>query len=347
MSWWDDLTGTISSGLSALAGIGRRDIVDPIASALHGLHQVGSSLLNVITHPLSSLVQADATALAAVRGAIQEAVYALLRWLGFSNRHQINPLKSWIRRQLARLWAAIFRARQYALFVAIGWAYLARVYARRLVRAERQERRRDFRRAEAFTRARVKAALTLVQRQAAGGYRTGYSARVSTIRKLLDDVAARDPLLRDIVARAAGILLDLAEIDDPLLRWLGGWLLGKLADDLGVDKAIGGLIGGLAGPLLGQPHPKDLHAVILDISQRLGVVESQWAQFMSDGGPQILQAGQEWKSITSVLADIGMLAFAAGAVADPAGAARDLAGVLAPVGTQTIAAVARLLGEGK
>lgn len=345
--WWDNITGLIGGGIRALAGVGQRAIVDPVRSALSGLQQVGSSLLNVITHPLTDLTTAVGAAIATVRGDIDEAIATIGRIFGYTNRHQVNPLKSWVSRQLARLWAAVFRARAYALFVAISWAYLARVYARRLVTAERAERIRDFRRAEAYTRARVTAALTLVQREAATGYQSGYSARVATLRKLLDDVVTRDPLLKDIVSRAAGILLDLASVDDPLLRWLGGWLLGKLADDLGIDKALGGLVSALAGPLLGQPHPKNLHDVIKDLSDRMNAVEQQWAQFMADGGPQILQAGQEWKSITSVLADIGLLGFASAAVVDPAGAARDLSAVLRPIGTTVISDVARFLGEGQ
>jgi hypothetical protein len=66
---------------------------------------------------------------------------------------------------------------------------------------------------------------------------------------------------------------------------------------------------------------------------------------MRDGGPQILQAGQEWKALTSILADVGLLGFAIAGATAPAATARALSSVIRPIGEPVIASAAAIIGK--
>lgn len=346
MSWWNDLTGTVGRGLDALVGVGERDVIGPVKAALSGVQKIGSLLVNFYATGFKD----EATALSVIASLFTGNYTALLPMLqritSWFDTHRFWPLEKNYNAQIARLWAALKQLRTWALQMITRYNYLTRMWAFYLVLAERRARQREFQEAEAYTRQRVTWVLQTVQREAASGYATGYGGRVTLLQKILDDAVSRDPLVRDVVSRLTGLLIDLAGVEDPVARWLTGWLLSKLADDLGIDKAIGDLASSLAGPLLGQPHPRNLHDVIQDISARLAALEAQWAEFMADGGPQILQAGEEWKSITSLLADVGLLGFAAAAITDPATTARDLSAVIRPVGTTTISRIADFLARG-
>ncbi len=99
-------------------------------------------------------------------------------------------------------------------------------------------------------------------------------------------------------------------------------------DALGIDKAVGTLIDALLTGITGAPPPRNLHDVIADISIRLSQVEGQWAQFFTDGGSQVEQAGNDWKDITSVIGNTAIVAFAVQATVDPDGWAAEIADTL-------------------
>lgn len=343
MDWWNSLLGTVRGGLGKLAGIGENVIAGVAKDALSGLQQVGSSLLNVITNPLSNLTTAVATSIATITGDITEALKTMARWAGWAEQRLIWPLEDRIEAQIARLWAALRAQRWWTLQMIIRYDYLTRMWAFYLVLAEKKARERDFQASEVYTRARVQWALGIVQQEAASGYATGYTDRISLLQRILDDAVTRDPVLKEVVSKVTGILLDLVGVEDPVARWIAGELLSKIADDLGIDKAIGSLAGDLAQDLLGEPKPRNLHDVIMSIAKRLNTLEQQWATFMANGGPEVEQAGDQWRDITSLVTDVGLLGFAAAGIADPAGTASALAEVSRPVGTATISDVAKLL----
>lgn len=346
MDWWHGFTGMLSSGWNALVGVGERDVVQPIGAAFHLVQQAGSAVIGFMTRSFTNLTGVLAGNIATITGDVGAIINALSRVGNWIQVHQTGPLRAWVSGQLARLWAAIFRLRAWAHQQDVAYYYEGKVYTFTEVMAERKARIQAINKADAYTRAHITAMHQLIEREAASGYATGYNARVTLLQKILDAAAGRDPLVKAVTGRLVSIILDLAGAEDPVLRWVAGHLLAKVAADLGVDKAIGDLAAELAGPLLGQPHPKSLHDVVADITARLNTLESQWAQFMDDGGPQILQAGSEWKSITSVLADVGLLGFAAAAVTDPQGTAAGLADVIRPVGTSTISRISEFLAKG-
>lgn len=325
-------------------------IPSDVANLWHAAMQFAQVVLQLVVFVVSNPVEAAYVALGAlvdeITGNFTAANNLINRIPSWTQTHQVNPLKKLMLKMFAEL-----RARIAYLF-ALAYLYIntqirkTRAYARALVAREREQRIADFKRSEAYTRAQVKAALALVQREAAGGYADGDRNRESIVTRLLDDIAGRNPELRAITSRIIGIVLDLATVDDPVARFLITMLMNKVIAKLGVDKALGAFTQSLIDQLAGAGKPKTLHDVIDDLTLRVGNLENEWATFMSDGGPQILQAGEQWKAITGVLADAGLLAFAVAATVEPEATARDLSDIIRPIGVPVIASLAGVLGKG-
>ena len=342
MNWWNSIKNWGQAAWAAMLGIG-----GGVGSALAAQWRFTNSLISgafyQILHPINTVEQNVAIFAGLVTGNMTAVHNAIDRLEGWNQAHVVKPLQSWTRRQIAKLWYVIVANRKML------WARITlvnadiRAWVLRLIRRERVARRRADSRLHAFAIAQAKWALQIVQRQAASGYRTGYSGQVSTVIKVLDAIVVRNPLVRGLVNILINGVLDLASIENPLARLTAGFLLRHVVDKLGVDKPIGDLAASILGPLLGQPHPKDLHDVIAAITGRLGALEQDWATFMADGGPQVEQAGQQWRDLTSIGLDAALVAFAVAGVADPAGTARELSAVIRPVGTTTIASVSNLL----
>lgn len=232
-----------------------------------------------------------------------------------------NYIKSVIQPQINQLRALIHRN-----FV-ILWAHDMLLYKRAL----------------AYAHAQDVALHQLIEREAASGYRLGYSQRIDTLTKLLDYTATRNPLVRDLVNSLGTGVIDLIGVDDPIARYILAKLASQLTGKLGVDHLAGEAVQGLLGPLLGQPRPNDLHDVVADITARLGSLESWQAQFFADGGSEVEQAGELWQTITSPLVSVAMIAFFTGAVIDPTGWANDIQSSAGTPVADAISSVARLI----
>lgn len=342
MNWWDNVGNWASIAWKAITATG-----GVITGALSAEWKFTASLVSgaffQLTHPINTVEQNAAIFAGLVTGNITAIHNAIDRLEGWTHATITKPIQSWTRRQIAKLWFVIVANRKML------WARITRVNAdirawvMRLIRHERIARRRADTRLHAFALMKAKWALQMVQRQAAGGYRTGYSGQVNMAVRILQDIATRNPLVRRIVGVLVTGVLDLASIEDPLARLTAGFLLRHVVDKLGVDKPLGDLATSILSPLLGQPHPKTLHDVIVAVTGRIGALEQNWATFMADGGPQVEQAGQQWRDLTSPVLDAALIAFAVAGVIDPAGTARELATVIRPVGTATIATVSSTL----
>lgn len=268
---------------------------------------------------------------------------ALWRGLTWLDRTEIHWLEGFIKRLSERN-----RAKEQSDFrylIRLIYVTTAQVLALAFaaVRRERTARQHAVGAAEARARREARAVLQTVQREAASGYRTGYSGRVTLIQHLLDLAVTRDPVLRDLVNTAIRGLLDFASVDDPVARWALQFALRDIIDRLGIDRGIGDLTAALLAPIIGEPKPRDLHDVIMDISLRLGAVEQQWARFFDDGGAQVEQAGSSWRDMTSLAADAGVLAFVAQGVLDPHAWASEISGTLGALGNDTVTGIADLI----
>ncbi len=247
----------------------------------------------------------------------------------------LRNLRQWVTGQLDALWGFA------------GYVFQqSEMYARRLFAAEAAARVRGDKQSQAYTRQQVALVHQVIEREAASGYAQTRHGRISAIEQLLTDLAGRDPVVRALTKRLATLAADLLGAESLPERLLAGALIGQLVKRAGIEAPLAAFTQALLGPLLGDPKPHDLHGVIADITARLGALEDQQAQFYRDGGSQLLQAGSSWRDWTGLGIDAALLAFAAAAAADPAATAREVSAVIRPIGTDTIASAARLIGKG-
>jgi hypothetical protein len=338
----------ISAGSWAVSAWRRiTGIASDIPEALHDMWRFVQLTLSgvqyIFTHPFTSVLNGFSLLAALVTGNDIAARNAIVRLVGWYDVNRTIPLRKQVMRWLAQL-----RARIAYLF-AVAYLYINRLYRQSLaytrlrVAIEHRAMIKAFQQSEAYTRQQVKAALALVQKEAATGYSATLHERASTVQRIADLVATRNPALRAAVSDIIRIVLDLLAIDNPVARLFAGFLIRECINRLGVDKVAGQLLADVAGPLLGNPKPKNLHDVIQNIGQRIGALESEWARFMESGGSQVEQAGKQWANMTGVLVDAAMLVFFADMVARPQQWAAEVSAAAGPVVHGATIAVARLL----
>lgn len=262
----------------------------------------------------------------------------------FSWLHQfvLSPIESRLNRAIARLaakLAADMRASSRAILAATK---AAEAYALDLVRRETAERRRQVAQAEHKARQEIRHLHHTIEREAASGYALERQARTSLIIRLLEILGARNPVVQGLVSDITTALIDLLSVDDPIARITISFLIRHVIDKLGIEKPLGNLIDELLAPILGDAKPRDLHDVIADISQRLGVMESEWAQFYADGGSQVEQAGNEWQAITGAVVSVALTAWVGQAVIDPAAWAGDIQAIIGRPANDLVSAAAAL-----
>jgi hypothetical protein len=179
----------------------------------------------------------------------------------------------------------------------------------------------------------------LIDSRAAAGYDPTLRARGSALQKLLDTVVAHDPLVSSLVTNLAKFLIDLAGVEDPVLRIAAQVILKQVIDRLGLDSALAAMLNELAGGIFGGGQPKTLQAVTGDIGNRLDALESGQAA-LSPLAPE----ADHLHEMGTVLFDVALLSYFAAAVADPVATANDTVDVLAPVTGPLLAPVRALLG---
>lgn len=336
MSIWDTLSGWA------------RDLADQFGGAVNGfsnsmgtlagwLNSFVNSSIQFFTHPVAD-VETAAAAEAGFITRVLNSIFGLIRRQEqFIVQQDLQPFESWVKRMFAAedtyiqsnfttLWRMIINTNEQT----VNWA-------QQQFSNERAARILGDARSEAYTRARVQWALGLIQKSAASGYAATLKGRQDVLVRLADDIVTRDPLIRGLVSDVIKGILDLATVEDPILRIGLGFILREIINRLGIDKAMGELLDALLADILGHKQPDNLHDVIMSIGNRLNALEGQWQQFMEDGGPEILQAGKEWKAITSLLADAGLAAFFGAMVADPRAWANDITATAEPVINSAIA----------
>lgn len=293
----------------------------------------------MLSHPITSVTNSLAAFAGLVTGNMHDFNLSAARAIGWIDQNRINPFEQWVRRQIATLWATLRSDMRRVALAILHYYHLARSYTAQLVTAERKARITGDIKAEAYTRQQVTYALALIQKEAASGYALSLKTRMSLIQRLADVLISRNPLIKDAVKFIVQGLLDLLAIDNPIARIALGFAITSVVNSLGLDRAAGALLRDLIAPILHTGTPANLHDVIEQAGLRLGALEGQQAQFMADGGPEILQAGIQWRDITGLVADAALLAFLADAVIDPRRWARDVADVLGPVTGETVRVV--------
>lgn len=340
---WITTVVSIATGLWRKITGGASNIVDALTDVWRFIAEVVAGIRYVVTHPITSILNAVAVFSAYISGNVVALRNALNRLIGWYDVNRLNPLRAQVLK-----WFAQLRARIAYLF-ALAYLFInlryhqAREYAQALVIAEHKAMLKAFAAAEAYTRKLVDALHKDIESEAAKGYSATLRDRAGIINRIADLAATRNPAIRGIVSDLIKIVLDLLAIDDPLARLAAGFLIREIVNRLGIDKAAGQLLADIAGPLLGDPKPKGIPDVIRNIGLRLDALESQWATFMDDGGSQILDAGKDWKGITGYVTDAALLAFFADSVARPQQWAAEVTDAMGPAVHAATAAVAALL----
>lgn len=179
----------------------------------------------------------------------------------------------------------------------------------------------------------------LVDQRAAAGYDPTLRARGGLAAKLLDTVAAHSPAVSSLVTNLAKFAVDLAGIEDPVLRIAAQLVLKQVIDRLGLDSALTAMLNGLLSSIFGDGPPKTLQSVVADIGNRLDALEDGQAA-LSPLAPE----ADNLRELGTVLFDAALLGYLAAAVADPVATADDTVTVLGAVTGPLLAPVRALLG---
>lgn len=179
----------------------------------------------------------------------------------------------------------------------------------------------------------------LVDQAAAAGYDPTLKARGDLLSKLLDTVVAHDPAVAGLVTDIAKYAIDLAGIEDPVIRIAAQLVLKQVIDRLGLDTALHAMVSDLLGTLFGGGQPKTVQTIMGDIGNRLNALEQGQAE-LSPLAPEADQLHE----MGTLIFDAALLAYFTAAVADPVATANDTVAVFAPVTDPLLAPVRALLG---
>lgn len=331
MGWLTGISKFFGSVWSHLFGLG-----GAVAEALQNLWHLAATIFKfavyLATHPMLAIAKIMALIFGIADGIDRDIVAVLRRIRWWIWVHFIKPTRIWTLKHIRALrrWTAYRFVQAYKLMFALYRA--ARKYALHLVKMEAHRRRQGDINERHLMIKRVTALHQAIEKEAASGYNAGLQGRMSLIARLLEYAGARNPVIRGLVTKVIAGLLEILGVESWAGRTILTFLLRDIVTKLGLDKPIGALADDLLAPIIGTPRPKDLNGVVRDLSDRISKLENMWATFMQDGGPEILQAGEEWKGITGLVADAALLAFTAQLVTAPQAWASEVDAVLgAPV----------------
>jgi hypothetical protein len=181
----------------------------------------------------------------------------------------------------------------------------------------------------------------LIDNRAAAGYDPTLKARGDLVSRLLDTVVAHDPAVAGLVSNLAKMAVDLAGIDDPVLKIAAQLVLKQVIDRLGLNTALQAMLSDLLGGILGGGQPKTLQDIMGDVGDRLDALERGQAA-LSPLAPE----ADDLHEMGTLIFDAALLGYFVAAVTDPKATADDTVTVFAPVTSPLLAPVRALLGMG-
>lgn len=342
MNWLKSVINWANNAFSAAAGA-LSNPLGAITALWHYISSVHSLVSWLFGNPLLQFALNHAKWLSAWFDGMVAARDALHRLAAWINATWIRPAVVMLSARIAalRAWTAL-QLRLLTAYVNYEIAVL-RAFTVALVAAERAQRIKAVAAEHAAMLAGLKATLATVQRQASTGYNSTRHARVSTITGLAQDLQALEPALDKILPKLLADVIDIENIDDPVLRWLANKALSEVLAHTGADHVSGSLLGVLISQLAGAGPPKTLSDVEKDVGERLNALEQQWADFMKHGGPEVENAGDQWKGLTGVIADVSILAVFGLAVTEPAAWATGVSDTIGVAGNAALDVVVKAL----
>lgn len=178
-----------------------------------------------------------------------------------------------------------------------------------------------------------------IDQRAAAGYDPTLRARGNVVQRILDTAVAHDPLVADLVSKLAVFVIDLAGVEDPVLRIAAQLILKQVIDRLGLDSALHAMLGDLIGGILGGGQPTTLTSIMGDIGNRLDALEETTAALAP-----LAPEADDLHEMGTLLFDASLLAYFVAAVADPVATADDTVTALEAVTGPLLAPVRALLG---
>lgn len=344
VSWWDTPWKWGRDAFDSIFGF----LGDPgqaLKNTWRQLNTFAQAIDYTLSHPFTQVMNEISYWAAYFTGNTNVQNIAYQRLEGHIARTQVSPLRAWVQKQLAALRQRIAYVVDELRAELLARITRARRYAERLTRSEARHRRQGDRRERALMLARVKHAMQIINQSAASGYEQGSRSRGDIVRSLAGNIITASPVERELIDRIVSGALDVAELDDPIARIALSTLLPRITRDLGIDAVAGAALRDLLVPVLEHGIPRNLHDSIAALAERTTALEQQWAQFYNDGGADILQAGKDWKSITSIITDVALLAFFGQQVTEPAAWAAEVADTVGVVITDMIDAVASIMGK--
>ena len=179
----------------------------------------------------------------------------------------------------------------------------------------------------------------LIDTRAANGYDPTLRERANLFTKLLDTVVAHDPLAASLVSKLATFIIDLAGVEDPIVKIAAQLILKQVIDRLGINTALGAILNDLIGSIIGGGQPKTLTDIMADIGNRLDSAESTLAELAP-----LAPEADNLHELGTLIFDAALLAYVAAAVADPVATADDTVTVFGTVADPLLSPIRTLLG---
>jgi hypothetical protein len=327
---------------ASLAGVSL-DLPATLTALYRFTDSVRVTLSHVVTEGLGPVVFQLENGLAAtfeMGRALRDAINRTSGWIW---SHQILPVWHGLDIKINTLNAQtaqkIADTRQFAYTLYLDAVRVATT----LNIAERNARIADVNLARAQAQALTKALHQAIENEAAAGYRSGRGDRSSPLKALANDLHVRgliDAVVTKLLIEAADVLVNTA---DPALAAVVDRVIGEVIKKSGIGKDLGDYLYGLIVPGSGGPDPKDLPGVMADVSHRLSAAEDWISSFMLAGGPEVEDAGRQWKTASSIAVDVALVAFVVQAVTAPEAWAREVADTVGVVGNDALIGIVNLI----
>lgn len=344
MDVWGTVEGWARSVWNGITSTGE-SIADGLEALWHFVQSVYASCGWLLTGLISPGILILTTELKALFSLHQELRDALDRIAWWVDTYMIAPVRSDLLYRIANLELLMLAKFAYLTNLVLVLHLVEERHTDLLVGQERQARIADIASARAYTRALTTQLHQAIEQEAVAGYKAGQGVRTTLVQQLAQDLNVRG-LLDTVTTRLlVGAIDAVMTIEDPALSAVANRIITTIIKKTGLGPALADLISKLITPGAGGAAPKDLTGVVADITHRLGVIEDWISAFMLDGGPEIEDAGKQWKTINSLVVDAALLAFFTQAVASPDVWATEVSDTVGTLANDTIGRIINLIGH--